>query len=101
MPTAQLSPIRLARFAICAVLLAIACGGFQAMPMAAAPRTSASAGGASAKDGSRITSLAIAGSRPAGTFAGVAYRRVWGTVFGIVAPRDTLRGFDQLKLDDD
>ncbi len=53
-----------------------------------------------AKEGSRITGLAIAGSQPAGTFAGVAYRRVWGTAFGIVAPRDAVQGFDQLQHDD-
>jgi hypothetical protein len=46
---------------------------------------------------SRITSVSITGSEAAGTFGGVAYRRVWGHVFGLVAPRDTIRGFDQLS----
>ena len=50
---------------------------------------------------SRITSVSIAGSQPTGTFGGVAYQRVWGTVSGVVAPRDTIEGFDQLPHDAD
>ncbi len=50
---------------------------------------------------SRITSVAIAGSQPAGTFAGVAYSRTWGTVSGVVAPRDAIIGFDELPHDAD
>ncbi|HEV2521610.1 MAG TPA: alpha/beta hydrolase domain-containing protein [Candidatus Acidoferrales bacterium] len=50
---------------------------------------------------SRITGVSITGSQPAGTFGGVAYTRMWGIVSGIVAPRDTLRGFDQLPHDAD
>ena len=48
---------------------------------------------------SRITGVTVAGSQIEGTFGGVAYRRIWGTVSGIVSPRDTLRGFDQLAHD--
>jgi alpha/beta hydrolase family protein len=47
---------------------------------------------------SRITGVSIRGSQPAGTFGGIAYTRVWGTVSGIVAPRDSIQGFDKLPL---
>ena len=50
---------------------------------------------------SRITGVSIRGSEPAGTFGGIAYTRVWGTVSGIVAPQDGIQGFDQLSLDSD
>jgi len=50
---------------------------------------------------SRITYITIAGSEPAGTFGGVAYKRTWGTVTGVVAARDTIQGFDQLAHDAD
>jgi hypothetical protein len=50
---------------------------------------------------SKITYVTIAGSEPAGSFAGVAYKRTWGTVTGIVAARDTIQGFDQLAHDAD
>jgi hypothetical protein len=57
---------------------------------------SASYCAAAANDQSRVTYVAIAGSEPAGMFGGIAYKRTWGTVSGVVAPRDTLRGFDDL-----
>jgi Alpha/beta hydrolase domain len=50
---------------------------------------------------SRITYVTIAGSEPAGSFGGVAYKRTWGTVTGVVAERDTIQGFDQLPHDAD
>ncbi len=95
---------RLARIVACAAVCATVLGVPYCERLAArppAPKQNRDAGAASPKDGSRITSFAIAGSQPAGTFAGVAYRRVWGTVFGIVAPKDAIVGFDQLKLDAD
>lgn len=62
-------------------------------------------GGDPAKDSgngqSRITYVTIAGSESAGTFGGVAYKRTWGTVSGVVAPRDTIQGFDRLAHDAD
>jgi len=72
-----------------------------AMPRAASAGSSLPAAKAASQQQSRITGVSIAGSEPAGTFGGVAYKRTWGTVSGIVAPRDTLLGFDQLKLDAD
>ncbi len=45
--------------------------------------------------------MSIAGSQPAGTFGAAAYKRVWGTVSGIVAPRDALHGFENLPHDAD
>ncbi|HEX3376766.1 MAG TPA: alpha/beta hydrolase domain-containing protein [Candidatus Acidoferrales bacterium] len=50
---------------------------------------------------SKITYVTIAGSESAGTFGGVAYKRTWGTVSGVVAARDTIQGFDQLPHDAD
>jgi hypothetical protein len=96
----RLKQIRLASMVIFAALLGVAIRSFVAAPLAAAPGEGRNGSSETANEGSRITHLAIAGSQPAGTFAGVAYRRVWGTVFGIVAPRDAVRGFDQLKGDD-
>ncbi len=96
----RLKQIRLASMVIFAALLGVAIRSFVAAPLAAAPGEGRNGSSETANEGSRITHLAIAGSQPAGTFAGVVYERVWGTVFGIVAPRDAVRGFDQLKGDD-
>jgi hypothetical protein len=82
MPIPRLKRIRLAIIVLCAVLVA-------SPKFAAVLR-------AESQQQSRITSVSITGSEPAGTFGGVAYRRVWGHVFGLVAPRDTIFGFDQL-----
>jgi hypothetical protein len=67
----------------------------------AAAGTSLPAAEAASQQQSRITGVSITGSEPAGTFGGVAYRRTWGTVSGIVAARDTILGFDQLEHDAD
>jgi hypothetical protein len=69
------------------------------MPRAASFGKGRSAGAPGATQQSRITGVSITGSQPAGTFGGVAYKRTWGTVSGIVAPRETLLGFDQLPHD--
>ena len=59
------------------------------------------AAAAAAAQESKINYVAIAGSQPAGTFGGVPYVRTWGTVSGVVAPRDTIFGFDRLPHDAD
>ena len=50
---------------------------------------------------SRITSVSITGSQPAGTFGATAYRRIRGTVSGVVAPGENVRGLDALPRDAD
>src|SRR5580704_8259926 len=91
--------IRLTSIAVCATVF-----GFSlilAMPSAAAPGKSRTAAGSESRQQSRIMGVAITGSQPAGSFGGVAYRRTWGTVSGVVAPRDTIYGFDELTHDAD
>src|SRR5580658_8331498 len=65
------------------------------------PLTSTSAEMPQAQQRSRITGVSITGSQPAGTFGGVTYKRSWGVVSGVVAPSDTIVGFDQLPHDAD
>lgn len=72
-----------------------------AMPRARPPQIRPFAAATESAQQSRITRVWVAGSQPAGTFGGVEYRRFWGTVSGVVAPRDTLHGFDTLPLDAD
>jgi hypothetical protein len=91
--------IRLATLAACATTF-----GFSlslAMPAAASPRKGLPAASSESRQLSRITGVSVTGSEPAGTFGGVAYRRTWGIVSGIVAPRDTIYGFDELTHDAD
>jgi hypothetical protein len=57
--------------------------------------------GAESNQQSRITGVSIGGTQPVGTFGGVTYTRIWGTVSGVVAPRDTIWGFEQLPHDAD
>ena len=94
MPIPRLKRIRSASIILCAALAVTP--PFVAMPRAKSPRISHFAKVAGSREQSRITSVSIAGSQPAGTFGAAAYRRVWGTVSGIVAPRDALRGFENL-----
>src|SRR5665213_2239036 len=105
MPMERAQRSRTVNIVLCAVVCAMALGAACGEALAARPPSpkgqDREAVAASAKSGSHITGLAIAGSQPAGTFAGVAYRRLWGTVFGIVTPRDAIIGFDQLKLNAD
>ena len=70
-------------------------------PLKAAPGKSSQEGAPASDQQSRITYVTIAGSEPAGSFGGVAYKRTWGTVTGVVAARDTIQGFDQLPHDAD
>ena len=65
------------------------------------PQTAASTNMPGSQQQSRITAVSIAGSQPAGTFGGVAYKRTWGTVSGIVAPHDVILGLDSLPHDAD
>jgi hypothetical protein len=70
-------------------------------PIEAAPGNGSQGSAPAGEQQSRITYVTIAGSEPAGSFGGVAYKRTWGTVAGVVAPRDTIQGFDQLPHDAD
>jgi len=95
MPFPRVKRIHLASIVVCASFLGSP--HFLAMAGRQPPRTARLAKmSEESQQQSRITSVSVAGSEPAGTFGGVAYRRVWGNVFGLVAPRDTIRGFDQL-----
>jgi hypothetical protein len=50
---------------------------------------------------SQITGVSIAGSQSIGTFAATPYKRIWGTVSGVIAPGENVRGFDALPHDID
>src|SRR5882672_11497762 len=99
MPIPRVKRIRLASILMCAAL--VGAPYFLAMPRAKPPRIVLLVQMAEPRQQSRITGVSITGSQPAGTFGPVAYSRVWGTVSGIVAPRDTIRGFDDLTHDAD
>lgn len=60
---------------------------------------SAPAAADSAKQSSRVKSIAVQGSRAAGKFHGVAYARTWGTVTGVVAPGEPVHGLEALDHD--
>jgi hypothetical protein len=94
MPIPRIKQIRLAGIVLCVLFASFP--HFAAMPRAASPRPRHVAATAESEQQSRITSVSITGSEPAGTFGGVAYRRVWGQVFGLVTPRDAVYGFEQL-----
>jgi hypothetical protein len=72
-----------------------------AMPQDASPRSSDPSTTTQSRQQSRITNVSIAGSQSAGSFGGVPYQRIWGTVSGTVTPRDSVWGFDQLPHDAD
>ena len=74
---------------------------FISLPGNASPAQGSEGSAPASDQQSKITYVTIAGSEPAGSFGGVAYKRTWGTVTGIVAPRDTIQGFDQLAHDAD
>lgn len=61
----------------------------------------AAASGASERHQSKITGISISGSQPAGTFSGVPYTRVWGTITGVVAPGENVHGLGSLPHDGD
>jgi hypothetical protein len=94
MPVPRLKRIRLVSIVVCATLLGTS--HFLAMPAPNPPRTTYLAKMSESEQQSRITSVSITGSEPTGTFGGITYKRVWGQVYGLVAPRDRIRGFDQL-----
>jgi|SRR5580658_1940194 hypothetical protein len=50
---------------------------------------------------SRITGAEVAGAQGVGEFAGVPYRRVWGTVRGVVAPDEKVVGLAALPKEPD
>ena len=50
---------------------------------------------------SRITAMSIAGSQPAGTFVDIAYKRIWGTVSGVISPGENVRALETLPHDSD
>jgi hypothetical protein len=99
MPNPRVKRIRSASVVLCAMILC-SCQ-IMATSGAEPPRERRSTQVPEPEQQSRITSVSIAGSEPAGTFGGVAYRRVWGRVYGLVAPRDSIHGFDQLPHGDD
>ena len=99
MPVPRLKRIRLASIVVCATLLGFA--QFEATPGAASTEQDRDASATSTKQQSRVTSISVAGSQSAGTFGGVPYHRIWGTVSGIVAPGDAILSFDQLPHDAD
>ena len=92
-------PIRFTNIVVCALVFGLSL--ILAMPSAAAPGKSRPDAPSESRQQSRITGVAITGSQSAGSFGGVAYRRTWGTVSGVVAPRDTIYGFDELTHDAD
>ena len=49
--------------------------------------------------GSGITGIAVAGQQMLGTFNGVPYARIWGTVSGVVAPGEKVEGLAALPKD--
>ena len=98
MPNPRVKRIRLASVVLCAAFPFL---HFMATPRAAAFGKSRDAATPGANRQSEITGVSITGSEPAGTFGGVEYKRTWGTVSGIVAPRDSVWGFDKLQLDAD
>src|SRR5579862_5421228 len=99
MPIPRLKQIRLASIVLCATFLGIP-QDF-AKPLAASSGKSREADASGAKDRSRVTSISVAGSQPAGTFGTAAYRRTWGTVSGVVVPGENVLGFDALPHDAD
>jgi Alpha/beta hydrolase domain len=99
MPIPRWKRIRLAALVACATLLCLQ--QYAALPRAASLGEGRDADTSGTQDRSGITGVSITGSQPTGTFGGVAYQRVWGTVSGVVAPRDTIEGFDQLPHDAD
>src|ERR1700686_782871 len=99
MPIPRWKRIRLATLVACATLLCLQ--QYTALPRAASLGEGRDADTPGMHDQSRITGVSITGSQPGGTVGGVAYQRVWGTVSGVVAPRDTIEGFDQLPHDAD
>jgi len=94
----QLKHVAVAGAALWAAFLGVS--GF-VPPHAGASRRSVPAVTASSRAQSRITTLSIAGSQPAGTFGATPYRRTWGTVSGVVAPGESVRGLDALPHDAD
>jgi hypothetical protein len=99
MPTPRMKCNRLGSPVLWAAILATLL--IFSVPGIAAPPQGSEGSTAAADQQSRITYVTIAGSETAGTFGGVAYKRTWGTVTGVVAARDTILGFDQLPHDAD
>ena len=99
MPMLRMKCTRLVSAVLWAAILALV--PMISLPGNAAPAQGGEGSKAVGEQQSRITYVTIAGSEPAGTFGGVAYKRTWGTVTGVVAERDTIQGFDQLPHDAD
>jgi hypothetical protein len=94
--------LRLGRVSLAAAVLFAAFFGqpqIQAMPRARTSAASPQSTSAGSKLQSRITGLSVAGSQYAGTFDGIAYKRIWGTVSGIVAPGENVHGLEALPHD--
>jgi hypothetical protein len=98
MPVPRLKHVGVAGAALWAAFLGVS--GFLA-PHAGASRKGFHAVAASSRTQSRITSVSIVGSQPAGTFGANAYQRIWGTVSGVIAPGESVRGLEALPRDTD
>jgi len=68
---------------------------------APSPEKNSAADSTSTRTHSRITGISVRGTQPIGAFGAVPYKRVWGTVSGIVCPGESVRGFDELPHDAD
>jgi Alpha/beta hydrolase domain len=53
----------------------------------------------SARAASQLTTVEVSAAAPAGSFNGVAYVRIAGTVHGVVAPKEDVVGLDALPKD--
>ena len=51
------------------------------------------------RSGSRITGVSVSGSQSAGTFGGVSYTRTWGSITGVIVPKENIHGFAALSHD--
>ena len=69
------------------------------MPRARTAGASPQSSQAGTKLQSRIAGFSITGSQPAGTFGGIEYKRIWGTVSGFVAPGEAVHGLEALPRD--
>jgi hypothetical protein len=99
MPTPRMKRNRLVSTVLWAAILASL--SIFSLPGHAAPAQGSEGSKATGDQQSKITYVTIAGSESAGIFGGVAYKRTWGTVTGVVAARDTIQGFEQLPHDAD
>jgi len=87
----------------CALLAALAAfaSGVISGPPTASPSYGPRSRNADLDHRSKITGISISGSEKIGTFGDISYVRTWGTATGIVAPGESVRGFETLPHDQD